>query len=115
MLRTVGIAVAVVLTSTVAVAGYAYTNITGQISDAAVDIGGDEPVAPPPLLGAIEGGFNMLVVGTDNDSNQGLDYGERDATLNDVNILIHVAADHQSAVVVSFPRDLVIPDRKSVV
>jgi len=109
VMRTIGIAVAVALVSTVAVAGYAYTNITGQISAAAVDIGGDEPVVAPPFLGAIEGGFNMLVVGTDNDSNQGTAYGERDATLNDVNILIHVAADHQSAVVVSFPRDLVIP------
>jgi LCP family protein required for cell wall assembly len=93
------------------VAAYAITNIASQVSANAVDIsgGGDTPV-PPPVLGAFEGGFNLLVVGTDNDPNQSVDaFGERDATLNDVNILLHVSADHKNAVVVSFPRDLVIP------
>src|SRR5690606_36706853 len=31
------------------------------------------------------------------------------AVLNDVNILLHVAEDHSSATVVSFPRDLFVP------
>nr|WP_246328512.1 LCP family protein [Curtobacterium pusillum] len=51
----------------------------------------------------------MLVVGTDNDPEQGTAYGERDATLNDVNILLHVSADHTNATAVSIPRDLVTP------
>ncbi len=108
VLRFLGVALAVVAISAVAVVGYAVTSVTQTISDNAVDIGGETPAPPPPFFGAFEGGFTMLVVGTDYDSNQGDDFGERDATLNDVNILLHVSADHQNAVVVSFPRDLVI-------
>jgi LCP family protein required for cell wall assembly len=109
VLRFLGVAIAVVAISSVAVVAYAVTNITQTISNNAVDIGGETPPPPPPFLGAFDGGFTMLVVGTDNDANQGDSFGERDATLNDVNILLHVSADHQNAVVVSFPRDLVIP------
>ncbi|AXH34573.1 LytR family transcriptional regulator [Humibacter sp. BT305] len=108
LLKSIAVAAAVVLVSGIGVAAYAYNDITSQISDAAVDIGGDATMQPAPFLGAIDGGFNMLVVGTDNDANQGDSFGERDATLNDVNILVHVSPDHQNAVVVSFPRDLVI-------
>jgi LCP family protein required for cell wall assembly len=105
--RFLGVALAVVLVSIVAVTTIAFSNLATQVSANAVDIGGTPP-PPPPVLGAIDGGFNMLVVGTDNDANQGDDYGERDATLNDVNIVLHVSADHKTAVAISFPRDLVI-------
>lgn len=110
VLKFLGLAVAVVLAALVTTAGIAFANLNSQVQANSVDIsgGGDVP-APPPLLGAFPGGFNLLVVGTDNDPNQGDDFGERDATLNDVNILLHVSADHRNAVVVSFPRDLVIP------
>jgi LCP family protein required for cell wall assembly len=77
-----------------------------------VDIsGGEQPTDPPHFgIGAFDGGFNMLVIGADNDANQDASlFGERDVALNDVNLLVHVADDHQSAVVVSFPRDLIIP------
>nr|WP_243862242.1 LCP family protein [Frigoribacterium faeni] len=51
-----------------------------------------------------------MIVGTDNDEAQDEDeYGERDATLNDVNILLHVSADHSNATAVSIPRDMVVP------
>ncbi|GLK15681.1 hypothetical protein GCM10017602_01630 [Herbiconiux flava] len=111
VLKWVAIAAAVALISVVSITAYAVTSVTQQFSSNAVDIGNPTaaPPAPPPFLGAYEGGFNLLVVGTDNDPNQGVSFGERDATLNDVNILLHVSADHQNAVVVSFPRDLVIP------
>ena len=36
-------------------------------------------------------------------------FGKRDATLNDVNILLHVSADHTNATAVSIPRDMVVP------
>jgi len=67
-------------------------------------------VASPPSIDAYPGGFNVLIVGTDNDEAQDEDeYGERDATLNDVNILLHVSADHSNATAVSIPRDMVVP------
>ncbi|MCS5735926.1 LCP family protein [Herbiconiux daphne] len=109
ILKTLAVVLAVALVSVGSVAAYAINNLAQQVSANAVDISGGEDAPPaPPLLGAFEGGFNLLVVGTDNDPNQGDSFGERDATLNDVNILLHVSADHKNAVVVSFPRDLVI-------
>ncbi len=105
-----GAALAVLLVSTTAVAGYAVLSTVRTVSSNAIDITGPTGTPPPepPAFGAIEGGFNLLLVGTDNDANQGEEFGERDATLNDVNILLHVSDDHQSAVAISLPRDLVI-------
>jgi LCP family protein required for cell wall assembly len=56
----------------------------------------------------MDGAFNVLLVGADNAPGQSSWGASRQATLNDVNILVHVAADHRSGVVVSLPRDLVI-------
>ena len=68
---------------------------------------------PPPNIAAMKGGFNILLVGTDTRVGQG-DLGggvrtEGTGALNDVNMLIHVAADQKSAVAVSIPRDMVVP------
>ena len=109
ILKSLGIAVSVLLVAGISVVGYAVGSVSTTFQEAAVDIGGSAPPPPPPFLGAIEGGFNMLIVGSDNDDKQGEEYGEREGTLNDVNILVHVAADHRNAVVLSLPRDLVIP------
>ena len=99
---------AVLLVSTIAVAGIAVWQVGSRVADNAIDIAGVDEAPPPPSLGAFESGFNILIVGADNDADQGLAYGERDATLNDVNILVHVSADHSNAVVVSIPRDLIV-------
>lgn len=73
------------------------------------DLGKQE--AKPPSIGAYPGGFNVLLVGADNSEDQDASFfgGERDATLNDVNMLLHVSADHTRATAVSIPRDLVVP------
>lgn len=111
LLKLLSGTLAVLLVSSASVAAYAVYDTLNRVQSNAVDISnpGSTPPPPPPGFGAIEGGFNLLVVGTDNDASQGLEFGERDATLNDVNILLHVSADHQNAVAVSLPRDLVIP------
>ena len=71
---------------------------------------GETTKPAPPSISEYEGGFNILVVGTDNDASQDQGaFGERDATLNDVNILLHVSADHTNATAVSIPRDMVVP------
>jgi LCP family protein required for cell wall assembly len=65
---------------------------------------------PPPDIGAMVGGFNILVVGSDTGIGQGaLGEGRGSASLNDVTILLHVSQDHSNAVAVSFPRDMVVP------
>lgn len=63
-----------------------------------------------PQIGAIEGGVNFLLVGSDSREGQDPVFGEDDgAVLNDVNMIVHIAADHKSATVVSIPRDMVVP------
>ncbi|MEF2977134.1 LCP family protein [Subtercola sp. YIM 133946] len=106
LVKALAIAVAVVLVSGVSVAAIALTSIASQVSANSIDISGG--TASQPHVGAFVGGFNVLIVGTDNDASQGDAFGERDATLNDVNILLHVSADQKSGVVVSFPRDLIV-------
>ncbi|WP_158437926.1 LCP family protein [Naasia lichenicola] len=107
LLRLLALALAVVVASVGSVAGIAVWSLTNQVTDNAIDIGNGD-AAPIPSIGALAGSFNMLMVGADNAPDQS-GFGEtRDATLNDVNILIHVSADHQNVTVVSLPRDLVI-------
>ncbi len=106
VLAFVAAALAVVLVSVVVVAGIAVYSFASGFKT--VDIG--EANAPPPAIGAYPGGFNVLIVGTDNSPTQGNEYGgKRDATLNDVNILLHVSADHTRAVAITIPRDTVVP------
>jgi len=69
------------------------------------------PSAPEPVLptiGEIEGGFNVLVVGSDTRAGQGDGFEFVDTELNDVNLLVHVSQNHDHAVVLSFPRDLML-------
>jgi LCP family protein required for cell wall assembly len=69
------------------------------------------PNAPDPVLpaiGEIEGGFNVLIVGSDTRVGQGDQFEFVDTELNDVNLLVHVSQNHDRAVVVSLPRDLLV-------
>jgi LCP family protein required for cell wall assembly len=66
-----------------------------------------------PTIGPIEGEVNLLIAGTDTRTGQaGFQSaaelaGSSGAGNNDVTMLLHISADHSSATVVSFPRDLV--------
>ncbi|MCO5294869.1 MAG: LCP family protein [Homoserinimonas sp.] len=105
VLRLFSIAMAVVLVSAVTVAGYAVWKIESDIKTVSI-IG--ETEGPPPELGSYEGGFNILLVGSDRcEDPKGCK--DRSTNLNDVTILLHVAEDQTNAVAVSFPRDLVVP------
>jgi LCP family protein required for cell wall assembly len=108
-LQLLGIAVAVVLVAGVSVGGVVAYGFASQVSGNAVDIHSGEAVAPPPGVGAYPGGFNVLLVGSDTGEGQGALGEGRTGTLNDVNILVHVSADHTWATAVSFPRDMVLP------
>jgi LCP family protein required for cell wall assembly len=101
VLALFGSALAVVLVATGSVAGIAAYQLSSELTANSIDINEGEE-APIPEIGAYEGGFNILVVGSDA-------YSDRDTVLNDVNILIHVSADQTNAVAVSIPRDLVVP------
>lgn len=106
ILKFVSAAVAVVLVSGAAVAGYAVWDISNSAQPGVALIG--ETEGPPPDIGAIEGGVNLLLVGSDSGEGNPA-YGRRGENLNDVTILLHISADHTNATVVSFPRDLFVP------
>lgn len=106
ILTFVSAAVAVVLVSGAAVAGYAVWDISNSAQPGVALIG--ETEGPPPDIGAIEGGVNLLLVGSDSGEGNPA-YGRRGENLNDVTILLHISADHTNATVVSFPRDLFVP------
>lgn len=103
------IGLVVVLVSGSAVAAVAFNYLNQQVQANVVQI--SETDGPPPQIGAIDGGFNILIVGTDTRAGQGgIGGDEEDVTsaLNDVNILLHVSQDQTNAVAISFPRDLVV-------
>ena len=112
--RVIGISLAVVLVSTVAVTGIAVTRLTGSIQ-VGVHLSHVNGATAPPGIAAISGGVNLLLVGTDTRTGQGGQFntkqelaGSSGAGNNDVTILLHIAQDHRSAMVVSFPRDLIL-------
>lgn len=103
--RVLLVMVTVVAISSVSVAAYGAWHLSQKFKDNSLSLG-DQAI---PGIAAIKGAFNVLLVGADNAPGQS-SFGEaRDGTLNDVNILIHVSADHRRASVVSLPRDLVVP------
>jgi LCP family protein required for cell wall assembly len=115
--RLLAIVVAVAVASTAAIAGIAVWSLASSVKPgihlAHIKSGPKINVAN---IGAIEGGVNMLLTGTDTRSGQGGAFSTKDELRgssglgnNDVTMLIHIAADHNSVTVVSFPRDLMIP------
>jgi LCP family protein required for cell wall assembly len=112
--RIVGIVAAVVLVAGLGVAAYAVTDISASFAEDAVDLEGQGAV--PPDIGAIEGGVDMLLVGTDEcEEEYAYLFGDRctgaeaEGQLNDVNMLVHISDNPRRVTVVSFPRDLMVP------
>ncbi len=106
--KFVAAALAVILVSGASVGAIAFNSIYSKRTVVAL-VG--ETEGPPPQIGAIEGGFNILIVGSDTRSGQGGIGGTEEddsSVLNDVNILLHVSQDQTNAVAISFPRDMVV-------
>jgi LCP family protein required for cell wall assembly len=109
--------VAVVAVSATSVTAYAVWDVTRSVKPTihlAAPVPGTKAESIPSVA-AIEGGVNLLVTGTDSRTGLGGIYesrSEQDASSgagnNDVTMLLHIAQDHQSAMVVSFPRDLMV-------
>jgi LCP family protein required for cell wall assembly len=111
VMKGIAMVAAVGLASTLSVAGIAFWDLSRTVASNTVDITGGQ--AMPPSLGGIDGGANILIVGSDSRAGQGDGYGaEKDvgtATLNDVTMLLHISEDSSRATVVSFPRDMLVP------
>ncbi|MFF2051664.1 LCP family protein [Leifsonia sp. NPDC058194] len=107
---------AVVLVSVGGVGAYAVWDVARSVKTGVklVSLPGHTQQAIPDVA-AMEGGINVLIAGTDSRSGLGGIYessDEQDASSgegnNDVTMLLHIAQDHKSMMVVSFPRDLMI-------
>lgn len=105
--------VAVVAVSGATVAGAAVLTTISNIKPGIhlTPIAGSDP--PAPEINAASGAVNLVIAGSDTRTGQA-GYqtkaelaGSSGLGNNDVTMLIHVAADHSNATVVSFPRDLV--------
>jgi LCP family protein required for cell wall assembly len=112
LVAVVGVTLAVLAVSVTGVAAFAVWDAGRAIADTAVDIGTDLE-GLPPTIGEIEGGVNILMVGTDSCEGQDValfprcaedEGGER----NDVTMLVHVSDNPRRATVVSFPRDMYV-------
>ena len=83
------------------------------LGDNAVVLDEDEVI--PPSLGAIEGGVDLLIAGTDSCEGQDVALFPRCANndspgeRNDVTMLVHITDNPRRVTVVSFPRDMLVP------
>ncbi len=108
--KAVASIVAVALVSGSAVAAYAAFDLASSLKPT-VALGNESVLDGVPDVGAIEGGVNLLVIGSDSREGQGDAFGDPDeetAVLNDVTMLMHIAEDHSHASVISFPRDMLV-------
>lgn len=108
LFRWIALGLAVALTAVVGVVGVSVLRISTGFST--VDLGGEVPPAQAGFA-PYEGGFTILLVGSDQREGQGAEFGESSyggGRLNDVTMLLHVSDDHERARVVSFPRDLMV-------
>jgi LCP family protein required for cell wall assembly len=110
--RLTAAALAIVLVSGASVGAIAVNSLTSKVTVAAIPQAAGGPL---PEVGAIEGGFNILIAGNDTREGQGGIGGtteDASGELNDVTMLLHVSEDQTNAVAISFPRDLIvrIPD-----
>lgn len=114
VLTVLGAIVLVAVVSVGAVGAFWVWDAARAVEAAGVSIGDDDAVLPP-TLGEIEGGANILVVGTDSceGANAALSGAcqahDTDGERNDVTMLIHISDEPRRVTVVSFPRDMIVP------
>lgn len=94
--------------SAVAVLAYAVLGLFTSIDT--VELGNQGPQASAVSAADVnlDGELNIMIVGSDSRAGQFIQDGN-EGELNDVNLLLHVSADHKQATVISFPRDLMLP------
>lgn len=104
----VGLAgIVVVAVSGVSIGAYAFWDLSSRMQPS-VHLAGAEDLPEISNIGPIDGPLTIFLAGTDSRAGQSLDDGE-EGELNDVNMLLTVSADHKTATVTSFPRDLMLP------
>jgi len=93
--------VAVVMGAALAVAGISAFDLYSSLKR-------DNIVLATPGEVDLNGPINFMLVGSDTRQGQGDEFGEVTSELADVIMLLHISQDRKDAVVVSFPRDLLV-------
>ncbi|MFS4506368.1 LCP family protein [Clavibacter sp. Sh2141] len=111
VMKGIAMVAAVSVAASASILGIVLWDLSRTVASNTVDISSGQ--ALPPSLGGIDGGANILIVGSDSRAGQGDGYGAAEdvgtATLNDVTMLLHISEDSTRATVVSFPRDMLVP------
>jgi LCP family protein required for cell wall assembly len=113
LLAMFGVVLGVVGLSATGIAAYNVWDAGQTITANAVVLDEDKPL--PPSLGAIEGGVNILMVGTDSceGANAQLSTacrrGDTEGERNDVTMIVHISDEPRRVTVVSIPRDMLVP------
>lgn len=90
--------------------GFNVWQLSRTLNSAAVEVYDlDGSPYQAPTAEELQGPLNILVIGSDTRANQEANYGSSTANLADVIMLLHVNEARDNAVVMSFPRDLLIP------
>jgi len=90
--------------------GFNVWQLSRTLNSAAVEVYDlDGSLYQAPTAEELQGPLNILVIGSDTRANQDANYGSSTANLADVIMLLHVNESRDNAVVMSFPRDLLIP------
>ena len=103
--------IAVAAVSATAVVAYAAVDLVASVTaKPPVQLESEDVLENVPDIGAMEGGLNFLLVGSDKRPEDGAfgDPAEESAVLNDVTMLLHISQDHTHVEVVSFPRDMYV-------
>ena len=107
LVKIIAAVIGVVAVSGVSLAAYALFDVAASVKPSVKLVDAKGNVVAPPEIGAMDGSFNVLLAGSDSGGGDAA-YGDRGEALNDVTMLLHVSADHQTATVISFPRDMYV-------
>lgn len=104
--------VIVLALSGISVAAYAVWGLASDLKTVDLVVSEEEQEALDAVAAgsqSLDGALTILLVGSDS-REEGSEFNDGETgELNDVNLLLHISADHQNATVVSFPRDLMVP------
>lgn len=113
LIRTLAVMLATVLIAAGGVAATIASTWVTTLTTSAVELVGEPQQAPD--IAQLSGGANILLMGIDACEEEIKDlFGDRcknpedEATLNDVNIVVHISPEPRQVVVITFPRDLIV-------
>ncbi len=98
----------VLAASGVAVVSYTVLQVVQQAETFELPAAAAQPVSVDAAAQTLDGELTILLVGSDRRDPDSIMYDGEEGDRNDVNLLLHIPASHESATIISFPRDLMV-------